>query len=164
MSDNEELKKLMSEAVKAVEEKQSPPIVEARKLPEPEPPTKQSFLSTVSYLLRSSKEPQKPETPEEEECKYCAMMIPKKAKICPHCRKSKGISAKAGWAIIIIATITIISSMMSGTDRKDQDRAFFFKCLDTYPEDANICVSGQLKGHSFGTVQAWLKEYVDEHP
>ena len=25
--------------------------------------------------------------PEEKKCSYCAMMIPKEAKICPHCRK-----------------------------------------------------------------------------
>ena len=26
----------------------------------------------------------------EKKCKHCAMMIPKEAKICPHCRKKTG--------------------------------------------------------------------------
>jgi len=28
----------------------------------------------------------------EKKCKYCAMMIPKDAKICPHCRKTLGMT------------------------------------------------------------------------
>ena len=27
----------------------------------------------------------------EKKCKFCAMMIPKEASICPHCRKRQGI-------------------------------------------------------------------------
>jgi len=43
----------------------------------------------------------------EKKCKYCAMMIPKEAKICPHCRKRQGwtLPAKIGLGIIIIIVI-----------------------------------------------------------
>lgn len=37
-----------------------------------------------------------------KKCKYCAMMIPKEAKICPHCRKKMPMSAPK---IIIISVI-----------------------------------------------------------
>lgn len=42
----------------------------------------------------------------EKKCKYCAMMIPKEAKICPHCRKTQGwtLPAKlvAGFFILMV--------------------------------------------------------------
>jgi len=41
---------------------------------------------------------------DEKKCKYCAMMIPKDAAICPHCRKKQGWTwpAKIFLALIII--------------------------------------------------------------
>ena len=43
----------------------------------------------------------------EKQCKYCAMMIPREARICPHCRKRQGwtLPAKIGLGIIIIIVI-----------------------------------------------------------
>lgn len=43
----------------------------------------------------------------EKKCKYCTMMIPREAKICPHCRKQQGwtLPAKIGLGIIIIIVI-----------------------------------------------------------
>jgi hypothetical protein len=37
----------------------------------------------------------------EKKCRYCAMMIPKEAKICPHCRKRQGLS----WPVKILLTL-----------------------------------------------------------
>jgi hypothetical protein len=44
---------------------------------------------------------------EEKKCKYCAMMIPKEASICPHCRKPQGWtrSAKAFMGFLIFLVI-----------------------------------------------------------
>jgi len=39
--------------------------------------------------------------PDEKKCKYCAMMIPKEAKICPHCRKNIGSGSNL-WVILIL--------------------------------------------------------------
>lgn len=44
---------------------------------------------------------------DEKKCKYCAMMIPKEAKICPHCRKKLTSSWGCMAAIIIFAFIMI---------------------------------------------------------
>lgn len=40
----------------------------------------------------------------EKQCRYCAMMIPKAAKICPHCRKTLGwtLPAKIGVALLFL--------------------------------------------------------------
>lgn len=53
--------------------------------------------------------------PEEKKCHYCAMMIPKEAKICPHCRKKMPISGMTGLVIIIICTVIIVWALSSGT-------------------------------------------------
>lgn len=39
--------------------------------------------------------------PEEKKCRHCAMMIPKEAKVCPHCRKKQGTSIGV-WILAII--------------------------------------------------------------
>ncbi|MEI6243330.1 MAG: hypothetical protein WCP39_08030 [Chlamydiota bacterium] len=39
---------------------------------------------------------------QEKKCKHCAMMIPKEAKICPHCRKKQGTSTAVGCLAIFI--------------------------------------------------------------
>jgi hypothetical protein len=48
----------------------------------------------------------------EKKCRYCAMMIPKEAKICPHCRKRLGWTwpAKIFLGFIIFTVIGIIAS------------------------------------------------------
>ena len=55
----------------------------------------------------------------EKKCSYCAMMIPKEAKVCPHCRKKMPISSAAGFIIIIISTIAIISILISALTPSD---------------------------------------------
>ena len=55
--------------------------------------------------------------PEEKKCKYCAMWIPKEAKICPHCRK-KQPSTTSGLIILLSIIIGVIWYMSSGTSQK----------------------------------------------
>lgn len=52
----------------------------------------------------------------EKKCKYCAMIIPKEAKICPHCRKRQGwtLPAKFGLAILILIVILVIIPKLFG--------------------------------------------------
>jgi hypothetical protein len=52
---------------------------------------------------------------EEKKCKHCAMMIPKDAKICPHCKEKQGTSLLVGFLAIIAVFIFIgiIASMIS---------------------------------------------------
>lgn len=52
----------------------------------------------------------------ERKCKYCAMMIPKEAKICPHCRKRQGWTLPAkifGWLILLGVIGAVINSFQS---------------------------------------------------
>lgn len=52
---------------------------------------------------------------EEKKCKYCAMMIPKEAEFCPHCRKDKPLSAGVFFLIIIgVITFFVIMANLSG--------------------------------------------------
>lgn len=51
-------------------------------------------------------------------CKYCQMEIPKKAKICPNCRKKQ--SGKLKWIVIVVVIIIIIAAIAgSGDDDTD---------------------------------------------
>ena len=45
-------------------------------------------------------------------CKHCQSEIPKKAKVCPNCRKKQG--GKLKWIIIAIVVIGIIGAAMGG--------------------------------------------------
>lgn len=51
----------------------------------------------------------------EKKCKYCAMMIPKEASICPHCRKQQGTSTgvKILTVIFILMGIGMCQSLTS---------------------------------------------------
>ena len=52
----------------------------------------------------------------EKKCKYCAMMIPDEAKICPHCRKPQGWTRPAKSCLagmIIIAFLMIVANYNS---------------------------------------------------
>jgi|WetSurMetagenome_2_1015567.scaffolds.fasta_scaffold00682_12 hypothetical protein len=50
----------------------------------------------------------------EKKCKYCAMIIPKEANICPHCRKKQGWSWLAKIAVGLFALLVLGSVMNSG--------------------------------------------------
>lgn len=53
----------------------------------------------------------------EKKCKHCAMMIPKEAKICPHCRKKQGVSFIVG-AFIVIIGIFIFTGIITNISNK----------------------------------------------
>lgn len=50
---------------------------------------------------------------EFKKCTYCAMDIPKEAKICPHCRKKMPIPGGVALFVIIAATIIIVMAISS---------------------------------------------------
>lgn len=47
-------------------------------------------------------------------CKHCQTEIPKKAKVCPNCRKKQ--SGKLKWILIVLAAIVIIGAIAGGGD------------------------------------------------
>ena len=49
---------------------------------------------------------------ETKVCKHCQSEIPKKAKVCPNCRKKQG--GKLKFVIIALVAIVIIASIMNG--------------------------------------------------
>lgn len=56
---------------------------------------------------------------ETKECKYCKSEIPKKAKVCPNCRKKQSGIGK--WVVIVILAILIIAAISGGNDNKDKN-------------------------------------------
>lgn len=59
------------------------------------------------------------QTKETKLCKHCQTEIPKKAKICPNCRKKQ--SGKLKWIIIAIIALILIGSMAGGSDDEKTD-------------------------------------------
>lgn len=58
----------------------------------------------------------------EKKCKYCAMMIPSEAKICPHCRKTLGWTtcAKAGLIGILFVVLVPALSNIGKSSKNSQ--------------------------------------------
>lgn len=54
------------------------------------------------------------ETKDVKLCKHCQTEIPKKAKVCPNCRKKQ--SGKWKWVLLAVIVIAIIGSAASGND------------------------------------------------
>lgn len=54
------------------------------------------------------------QTKETKLCKHCQTEIPKKAKVCPNCRKKQ--NGKAKWIIIAVVVLAVIGSMAGGND------------------------------------------------
>lgn len=58
------------------------------------------------------------EEKETKVCKYCKSEIPKKAKVCPNCRKKQG---GIKWIVIAVIVIIVIAAISGGGDDKDKN-------------------------------------------
>lgn len=87
---------------------------------------------------------------ETKKCKYCQSDIPKKAKICPNCRKKQGGKGKiiALVIVILIIIIAIASCFGSGGNSSETQRQ----------SDANGNVTTENTGKSSGESQDAPKE------
>lgn len=53
----------------------------------------------------------------EKKCKYCSMMIPVDAKVCPHCRKKQGIGF-IGKLFFVFFVLVILGAFLSTFENK----------------------------------------------
>jgi len=83
------------------------------------------------------------ENQETKICKYCQTEIPKKAKVCPQCRKKQG--GKLKWIIIAVLAIIIIGAVAGGGE-------------DDKPHKVNDDSSTQASNQSQGNVDESSKE------
>lgn len=72
-------------------------------------------------------------TNETKLCKHCQTEIPKKAKVCPNCRKKQG--GKLKWIIIAIVVIGIIGAAMGGGDDEEKKDNTKTENVDTAKND-----------------------------
>lgn len=61
------------------------------------------------------------QTKETKLCKHCQTEIPKKAKVCPNCRKKQGGILK--WVIIVLVILVIIGSAGGAEEDKNNENA-----------------------------------------
>lgn len=118
----------------------------------PEFKTKEEYEAWKTQRLKelkdkTSEKPKEPikvippkQQPTEKKCRYCAMMIPKEARICPHCRKNQPSLFKSIMAIIAIALfvgpcIFIMNNVGSKSSVTSQPKA-----VSQYPTNIDACV------------------------
>lgn len=98
---------------------------------------------------------------ETKTCKYCMMQIPKKAKICPNCKKKQ--SHIATWVIIGIIVFIIFMAMIGGNSENTTERtdakADNNKAETTVVDNKNDTASGK----SFSDSDFAVKEYLYEN-
>jgi hypothetical protein len=71
----------------------------------------------------------------EKKCKYCAMMIPKEAKFCPHCRKRQGMSVgfKLLLGLILFSALMAAISLLWNSGKNASDDVVYTevtRCMD----------------------------------
>ncbi|MBN1473498.1 MAG: hypothetical protein JW914_02680 [Syntrophaceae bacterium] len=110
----------------------------------------------------------------EKKCKHCAMMIPKEAKICPHCRKKQGTSIITLFlsAIFILFVIGMCSSFMNTTTTrspqsvsKNNDPVLELQSWNWYQEYGYVTAEGTVKNissESLNNVVAVLQVYDEQ--
>lgn len=75
----------------------------------------------------------------EKQCKYCAMMIPREAKICPHCRKQQAVLTTGAKILLVIIVLSVIP--------------FFFVDFDksVYDSEENIIKRAAMTSQTFAS-------------
>ena len=103
-------------------------------------------------------------------CKHCQTEIPKKAKVCPNCRKKQGGILK--WIIIAVLVIAVISSVAGGDDEKESGQSSSNQNQETevkQEEQATIeymsCSVGEmmdlLEGNALKAESTYQDKYVE---
>lgn len=69
---------------------------------------------------------------EEKKCRYCAMMIPQDAKICPCCRKKQGTTFTMGCLMVVITLVGI--GIFSSIILKDKSRETTYRKVEKISE------------------------------
>lgn len=76
----------------------------------------------------------------EKKCKHCAMMIPKDAKVCPHCRKRQSVSFLSVF-IFIVFVLLVYSFVMTAISMTDKVSVGDEGCLYSGGELTVVCLS-----------------------
>jgi hypothetical protein len=80
----------------------------------------------------------KREKPTEKKCKYCAMMIPYDARICPHCRKKQPSTIKTVIAVgVILILLGPCIAVMFNLEKNSSTKTQVKK---EYPTEIDACV------------------------
>lgn len=89
-------------------------------------------------------------TNETKLCKHCQTEIPKKAKVCPNCRKKQGGIVK--WIVIAVVVLVVIGAAAGGKDDNEPKKVGDTKVStksndnssDARPADAETVISEEL--------------------
>ena len=71
---------------------------------------------------------------ETKVCKYCQTEIPKKAKICPHCRKKQGGKK---WIIIAAVVVVLLIAIANAGGNDDSSKPSTTNTADT--NEIDVC-------------------------
>lgn len=115
-------------------------------------------------------------TPIVKKCPHCAMMIPREARVCPHCRKQQGLSSGMKFILGLILFLIImawIGSMSrgpgNGSSSSMEDRAFtawamhsvFIKNTLKAPSTADFAPKSESSVETVGPNTYKITSHVD---
>lgn len=121
--------------------------------------------TNCSYVLHQ------PETPVGRICNYCAMVIPKEAKICPHCRKRLPRAVRIVMVVVVAVLLSIpiirgaINNIKDTEEKRQALMPLISNCLKEYPNDAVVCWNlAKGRGYKFEEIDNAVKEYLKNQP
>ena len=94
------------------------------------------------------------DTKETKLCKHCQTEIPKKAKVCPNCKKKQ---SKKGWIIIAVVVVVIIAAASAGGN---SDSSSSTSKSETKPDTTEVKNETSVTDNEESAVEEEVKEYV----
>lgn len=102
---------------------------------------------------------------ETKKCKYCQSDIPKKAKICPNCRKKQGGKGKVVLIVFAVIVIGAIIGSLGNSDDSEKNNAQVTPGAENVEHNYTLCdvdtMKDLLKSNALKAEKTYKDQYLE---